>query len=145
MFEIVDSSRGKYLPARSFAGDAGLDLSYSSDTEWGKSIYLDPGDRWLFGTNLRLAAGAIDGGVGLICPRSGLAHKHGISIVNSPGVLDAGYRGEIKVNLINLDTETVLIEEGMRIAQLVCVPLMALGGFDSENVRGSGGHGSSGR
>lgn len=138
MFEVIDKDRFAVVPTKAHAGDAGWDLTYSDEETW-----LDPGERWLFGTNLRLAEGAIDAGVGLICPRSGLAHKKGVTVLNSPGVVDSSYRGEIKVNLVNLSNEPVDITQGDRIAQLVVVPV--LGWTNDGNERGDGGHGSSGR
>ena len=83
---------------------------------------LGPGERALVGTGLAVAIP--DGHAGFVQPRSGLAAKHGISIVNSPGLVDAGYRGELKVTLINTDlNESFLVEAGMRIAQLVILPV----------------------
>lgn len=143
-FEIVDEDRFARIPHKAHAGDAGWDLAWSPETDddfTGEILF--PGQRMLLGTNLRLAEGAIDGGVGLLCPRSGLAHKSGISIVNSPGVVDSSYRGEIKVNLINLGWEPFEVTPGDRIAQLVVVPVMGWTNVGDE--RGEGGHGSSGR
>jgi len=102
------------LPARAYPGDAGLDLSAAERVE------LAPGGRALVGTGLAVAIP--DGHAGFVQPRSGLAAKHGITIVNSPGLVDSGYRGELKVILLNTDrTETFVVEPGMRIAQLVVV------------------------
>jgi len=85
-------------------------------------VELGPGERALVGTGLAVAIP--DGHAGFVQPRSGLAAKHGISIVNSPGLVDAGYRGELKVTLINTDlNESFLVEAGMRIAQLVILPV----------------------
>lgn len=129
------------LPVRAHADDAGIDLSSAVDIE------LAPGHRALVGTGVAVAIPA--GYVGLVHPRSGLAARAGLSIVNAPGTVDAGYRGEIKVNLINLDpTEPVRIGRGDRIAQLLVqrvelwdvVEVQAL----DETARGDGGHGSTG-
>jgi dUTP pyrophosphatase len=104
------------LPSRAYAGDAGLDLVACERVE------LGPGERGLIPTGLAVAIP--DGYAGYVQPRSGLAAKHGISIVNTPGLVDAGYRGELKVNLLNTDRrETFVVEPGMRIAQLVVLPL----------------------
>ena len=129
------------LPKRAHRGDAGADL-YAAET-----ISIAPGERQLIGTGIALALPL--GTVGLIHPRSGLAAKHGISIVNTPGTVDADYRGEIKVCLINQDPrETFEVERGMRIAQLVIqrVELVDFVDVDelSETVRGDQGYGSTG-
>lgn len=105
---------GATLPVRAYAGDAGLDLAAAERME------LAPGARALVGTGLAVAIP--DGHAGLVQPRSGLAANHGITIVNSPGLVDSGYRGELKVILLNTDLEqTFVVEPGMRIAQLVIV------------------------
>ena len=134
------------LPNRAHAGDAGVDLFSALDVE------LAPGHRALVPTGIAVAVPA--GMVGLIHPRSGLAARVGLSIVNSPGTIDAGYRGEIKVSLINLDpAEPIVIRRGDRIAQLLLqrveLPeLIEVSSFDEaglgETTRGDGGHGSSG-
>lgn len=104
------------LPERAYAGDAGLDLAAC------ERIELAPGARAAVGTGLAVAIP--EGHAGFVQPRSGLAAKHGITIVNSPGLVDAGYRGELKVVLLNTDAqETFVVEPGMRIAQLVVVPI----------------------
>jgi dUTP pyrophosphatase len=104
------------LPVRAYAGDAGLDLSAAERVE------LAPGARALVGTGLAVAIP--EGHAGFVQPRSGLAAEHGITIVNSPGLVDSGYRGELKVILLNTDGErTFVVEPGMRIAQLVVVPV----------------------
>lgn len=129
------------MPARAHPGDAGVDLYSTIDLE------LPAGRRQLVGTGIAVALPM--GTVGLIHPRSGLAARAGLSIVNSPGTIDAGYRGEIKVCLINLDPEqAVSISRGDRIAQLV-VQRVELPDFVEvddldETSRGDGGHGSSG-
>ncbi len=131
------------LPLPSYAQplDAGADLCSAED------IDLAPGERALVGTGVSLA---IPGGwVGLVHPRSGLAHRAGLSIVNAPGTVDAGYRGEIKVNLINLDPrETVAIRRGDRIAQLL-IQRVAHAVFTQtdrlpDSARGAQGFGSTG-
>jgi len=104
------------LPSRAYAGDAGLDLAACERVE------LAPGERALVGTGLAVAIP--DGYAGFVQPRSGLATRHGISIVNTPGLVDSGYRGELRVALLNTDPrETFVVEPGMRIAQLVVVPV----------------------
>ena len=100
------------VPSRAYAGDAGIDLAACERVE------LGPGERALVSTGLAIAIP--DGYAGYVQPRSGLATKHGISIVNTPGLVDSGYRGELLVNLLNTDPrEPFVIEPGMRIAQLV--------------------------
>ena len=104
------------VPTRAYAGDAGLDLASCERVE------LAPGARALVGTGLAVAIP--DGYAGFVQPRSGLAAKHGISIVNTPGLVDSGYRGELRVALLNTDArETFVVEPGMRIAQLVVMPV----------------------
>jgi dUTP pyrophosphatase len=128
------------VPARAYSGDAGLDLSSCERVE------LAPGERALVPTGLAVAIP--DGYAGFVQPRSGLAAKHGISIVNTPGLVDSGYRGELHVALLNTDLrETFVVEPGMRIAQLVLLPVP---GFDLVEVdelppseRGERGFGSS--
>ncbi|WP_238419224.1 dUTP diphosphatase [Gordonia sp. 'Campus'] len=129
------------LPVRAHPGDAGVDLYSTIDLE------LPAGRRQLVGTGIAIALPF--GTVGLIHPRSGLAARAGLSIVNSPGTVDAGYRGEIKVCLINLDPEqTISIARGDRIAQLL-VQRVELPDFVEvdeldDTARGEGGYGSSG-
>jgi dUTP pyrophosphatase len=128
------------LPARAYEGDAGLDLASCEQVE------LGPGERALVGTGLAVAIP--DGYAGFVQPRSGLAAKHGITIVNAPGLVDAGYRGELKVVLLNTDTsETFVVEPGMRIAQLVVMPVPGLAPVEVEELpeseRGVRGFGSS--
>jgi dUTP pyrophosphatase len=103
-------------PAQAYPGDAGLDLSACERVE------LGPGERAVVGTGLAVAIP--DGHAGFVQPRSGLAADHGITILNSPGLIDAGYRGELRVVLHNTDLKTpFVVEPGMRIAQLVVLPL----------------------
>jgi dUTP pyrophosphatase len=131
------------LPVPSYAhdGDAGADLHAATD------VTLAPGERSLVPTGVALALP--DGYVGLVHPRSGLAARHGVTIVNAPGTVDAGYRGEVLVNLVNLDPrEAFTVRRGDRIAQLV-VQQVARAEFievDSleDTSRGDTGHGSSG-
>jgi dUTP pyrophosphatase len=129
------------LPARAYHGDAGLDLAACERVE------LGPGERAVVGTGLAVAVP--EGYAGFVQPRSGLADRHGITVVNAPGLIDSGYRGELKVILLNTDsTHPFVIEPGMRIAQLV---VLEVPGVDLEEVdelptteRGVRGHGSSG-
>jgi|SRR5690625_3546355 len=132
---------GLPLPVRAHETDAGVDLHAAHDCE------LAPGRRALVGTGV--AVELPTGFVGLVHPRSGLAARAGLSIVNAPGTIDAGYRGEIKVNLINLDPEdAVRINRGDRIAQLLVqrVELWQVVEVEELQVsdRGESGHGSSG-
>jgi dUTP pyrophosphatase len=104
------------LPAQAYVGDAGLDLAACERHE------LAPGERALVPTGLAVAIP--EGHAGFVVPRSGLAIRHGITIVNTPGLVDSGYRGELQVILQNTDrAETFVVEPGMRIAQLVVVPV----------------------
>jgi dUTP pyrophosphatase len=104
------------VPGRAYAGDAGLDLSSCEEVE------LAPGERAVVATGLAVAIP--EGFAGFVQPRSGLAARHGISIVNTPGLIDSGYRGELRVTLLNTDPrERFVVEPGMRIAQLVIVPV----------------------
>jgi dUTP pyrophosphatase len=128
------------VPTRAYAGDAGLDLTACERAE------LRPGARATVGTGLAVAIP--DGHAGFVQPRSGLAAKHGITIVNSPGLIDSGYRGELRVTLLNTDLhETFVVEPGMRIAQLVilALPELELVELDElpDSERGARGFGSS--
>ena len=134
----------KGLPLQKYAypGDAGLALLSARD------VTLEPGQRQLVPTGLAIALP--DGWAGFVQPRSGLATRQGLSIVNTPGLVDAQYRGELKVNLINLDpSETIHIHRGDRIAQLVVqrVPMVTLEEVEELDTteRGEHGFGSSGR
>ena len=129
------------VPGYAFPGDAGADLTAAEDVE------LAPFQRALVGTGVAVAIP--EGYAGFVHPRSGLAHRLGLSLVNAPGTIDAGFRGEIKVNVINLDpARTIVLQRGDRIAQLVVqsvvrarfVPVDELPGSE----RGEGGHGSTG-
>lgn len=139
--EIVRLDKGVPLPTYSQSGDAGMDL-YSTE-----NIRIYPSNRRLVGTGISLAIPL--GYAGFIHPRSGLAHKHGISVVNAPGTIDAGYRGEIKVNLVNLDlVDHFDIERGDRIAQIVFQPVIEVSLIEVDALpssqRGVNGHGSTG-
>ena len=130
-------------PTRAHAGDAGYDLRSV------ESLSLSPGERAVVGTGISVAIP--EGYAGLVLPRSGLAVKHGISLINAPGLIDSGYRGELRVPLINHDwEETFEVEIGMRIAQLVLVRAGAAEFVEVELLeagadgRGEGGFGSSG-
>jgi dUTP pyrophosphatase len=128
------------LPQRAYAGDAGLDLSACERVE------LAPGERALVGTGLAVAIP--EGHAGFVQPRSGLASRHGITIVNTPGLVDSGYRGELRVVLLNTDREhPFVVEPGMRIAQLVVVPVAAPDPIEVDELpateRGVRGFGSS--
>jgi dUTP pyrophosphatase len=128
------------VPTRSYAGDAGLDLAACERVE------LGPGERALVGTGLAIAIP--DGHAGFVQPRSGLAAKHGITIVNTPGLVDSGYRGELKVILLNTDArEPFVVEPGMRIAQLVVLPIPEVAPVEVDALpaseRGEKGFGSS--
>jgi dUTP pyrophosphatase len=129
------------LPSRAHDGDAGLDLTAC------ESVSIGAGERATVGTGL--AVEIPEGHAGLVTPRSGLALRHGLSIVNAPGVIDAGYRGEVRVILLNTDREQpYTVEPGMRIAQLLIVPALVVdvveAGDLTETVRGESGFGSSG-
>ena len=128
------------LPERAYAGDAGLDLAAC------ERIELAPGERGVVPTGLAVAVP--EGYAGFVQPRSGLAARRGIAVVNSPGLIDAGYRGEIKVVLLNTDRdETFVAEPGERIAQLVIVPIPEVELREvevlPESERGARGFGSS--
>jgi dUTP pyrophosphatase len=130
------------LPSRANPGDAGLDL-YAAE-----AAHIGPGERWSVGTGV--AVEIPDGHAGLVLPRSGIAREHGITLVNSPGLIDSGYRGEVRVLLLNTDpAETFRVEPGDRIAQLLLTPIALVDPVEapalSESARGSGGFGSSGR
>ena len=127
------------LPEQAYEGDAGLDLAACEDAA------LEPGERAVVPTGL--AVEIPDGYAGFVQPRSGLAARHGIGIVNSPGLIDSGYRGEIRVVLLNTGSEPFSVEAGMRIAQLVVVPVASVRLVEVEELesseRGTRGFGSS--
>ena len=128
------------LPEYAYEGDAGLDLRAAEDT------VLNPFGRQVVSCGIAIAIP--HGYAGFVLPRSGLAAKHGISIVNAPGLIDSNYRGEIKVILINLGTADFTINSGDRIAQMIVAPVtqasFTITDSLSETERGSGGFGSTG-
>ncbi len=118
------------LPERAYDGDAGLDLAACERVE------LQPGTRAVVGTGVAVAIP--EGHAGFVQPRSGLAARHGIAVVNSPGLVDSGYRGELKVVLLNTDRdEPFVVEPGMRIAQLVVVPVATPRPVEVDELPGS--------
>ncbi len=128
------------VPERAYAGDAGLDLAACERVE------LGPGQRTVVGTGLAVAIP--EGYAGFVQPRSGLAARHGLSVVNSPGLVDSGYRGELRVVLLNTDaSEAFVVEPGMRIAQLVVLPVPGIDLVEVDELpaseRGVRGFGSS--
>lgn len=132
---------GDVVPAIAHPGDAGADLSSS------EALNLAPGERATVATGLKIALPA--GYAAFVVPRSGLAAKHGITVVNSPGTVDAGYRGEIKVTLLNTDSSQAFeINVGDRIAQLIVMPVVTPRFIPvdmlPETHRGDGGFGSTG-
>jgi dUTP pyrophosphatase len=138
---IVRLDPGLPLPSYAHPGDAGADLRTTVD------VSLAPGERALVPTGIGIALP--DGYVALVHPRSGLAARHGVSIVNAPGTIDAGYRGEVKVLLVNLDPRVpVELRRGDRIAQLVVQRFERARFVEVEqlpaSVRGEGGYGSTG-
>ena len=133
---------GMPLPAYAHPGDAGADLCAAAD------VVLPPGGRATVGTGIAIAVP--DGYAAFVHPRSGLAARHGITLVNAPGTVDAGYRGEVKVVLLNTDpAEPFTVRRGDRIAQLVVQPVTRARFLDSDELpptpRGDGGFGSTGR
>lgn len=129
------------LPSHAYEGDAGLDLAAC------ERLQLGPGERGVVGTGVAVAVP--EGWAGLVLPRSGLAARHGLTIVNSPGLIDSGYRGEVKVILLNGDArEPFVVEPGMRIAQLILVEAASVRLVEVDELtgseRGTGGLGSSG-
>jgi len=139
---VIKLKEGAQLPSRAHEGDAGLDL-YACE-----SAHIGPGERWGVGTGVGVEIP--EGHAGLVLPRSGLARDHGIALVNAPGLIDSGYRGELRVLLLNTDpAETFRVEPGDRIAQLVLTPIITPEPVESsalsESMRGEGGFGSSGR
>ena len=132
---------GLPLPAYAKSGDAGLDLRAS------ESATLEPGERRLVPTGLAVAVP--EGHAGFVLPRSGLAMHKGVTVLNAPGLIDSGYRGELKVLLINHGAEAVSIDHGERIAQLVVQPVARARLVEEERLpdsaRGEGGFGSTGR
>jgi dUTP pyrophosphatase len=128
------------LPSQAYDGDAGLDLAAC------EAVVLGPGERATIGTGV--AVEIPEGYAGFVQPRSGLASRHGIGVVNSPGLIDSGYRGEIRVVLLNTDaTSSFAVEPGMRIAQLVIAPVATVHLVEvaelTASARGERGFGSS--
>ncbi|CAN5613858.1 hypothetical protein BH23ACT6_BH23ACT6_15090 [soil metagenome] len=139
LLHLLEADTG--LPSRAHPGDAGLDLHASTGHT------LQPGRRATVGTGVALALPA--GYAAYVLPRSGLAAKHGITVLNAPGTVDAGYRGEVKVTLLNTDPEvSFTISPGDRIAQMVVQPVHEVAFHQVDRLpgsaRGVGGHGSSG-
>ena len=128
------------IPNRALSGDAAVDLQCSED------VALEPGERAAVPTGIAIAVP--EGYAGLVLPRSGHAHRSGIGVVNGPGLIDPGYRGEVKVLLINHGRERVQFQSGDRIAQLLIVPAPAVEWVEvdelDETERGAGGFGSTG-
>lgn len=140
--QVLDHARDLNLPKYATELSAGVDLEAAID----QPITLKPGERTLVPTGLAMALPA--GYEAQIRPRSGLAYKHGISVLNSPGTIDADYRGEVKAIIANLGTEEFVIERGMRICQMVIarhaqVDWQVVDNLD-ETQRGAGGFGSTG-
>lgn len=140
--KVARLKEGAKLPSRAHEGDAGLDL-YACE-----GAHLGPGERWSVGTGI--AVEVPEGHAGLVLPRSGLAREHGIALVNAPGLIDSGYRGEVRALLLNTDpAEVFRVEPGDRIAQLVIAPVALAEPVEAEalgeSARGDGGFGSSGR
>ncbi len=138
---IVRLDEGLPVPAMAHAGDAGVDLFAATE------CVIAAGERALVATGLAIALPA--GYAGFVHPRSGLAVRHGLTVVNAPGTIDAGYRGEIKVGLVNLDpSEAVTVRRGDRIAQLIVQRVETIVFHEVESLPGSaradGGFGSTG-
>jgi dUTP pyrophosphatase len=130
------------VPERAYAGDAGLDLVACEAAEIG------PGERAVVGTGLAVAIP--EGHAGFVQPRSGLAAEHGVTVLNTPGLIDSGYRGEVRVILLNTDEAAqFVVEPGMRIAQLVVLPIASIQTAEVDELpgteRGVRGFGSSSR
>jgi dUTP pyrophosphatase len=139
--EVKRLDPGLPLPRYQHPGDAGLDLHSAED------VVLEPGRRAVIGTGIAVAIP--EGYVGLTAPRSGLAARSGLTEANSPGVVDSGYRGEIKLIVTNLDRDAPIeIKRGERVAQLIVVPVAALDVVERDELppsdRGEGGLGSTG-
>ncbi|MFN8545861.1 MAG: dUTP diphosphatase [Candidatus Binatia bacterium] len=144
---VVVRTRGRgeslELPAYQTAGAAGVDLRADVEAE----VVLGPRDRCLVPTGLAVAIPP--GFEGQVRPRSGLAHRHGVTVLNAPGTIDSDYRGEVQVLLVNLGSEPFTIRRGERIAQLVLAPVATIEWAESDALeatgRGSGGFGSTRR
>lgn len=140
--KILDHAVGLQLPSYATSGSAGMDLTAALE----EAFDLEPGHRTLISTGLSIALPY--GFEAQISPRSGLAVKHGVTVLNTPGTIDSDYRGEIKVLLVNLGSDTVTIERGMRIAQMVIAKHEHIEWSTVEELpetdRGTGGFGSTG-
>jgi dUTP pyrophosphatase len=139
---VIRLQEGARLPSRAHPGDAGLDLHAC------ERVTIGPGERASVGT--AIAIEVPPGHAGLVVPRSGLASRHGIALVNSPGLIDSGYRGEVRVLLLNTDlARSFELEPGDRIAQLVLTPVAEAEPVEAvalaSSARGGEGFGSSGR
>lgn len=137
---FLKSDPAAQLPSYAHPGDAGMDLRSVEDAQ------IAPGARRLVRTGLKMQLP--DGFEAQVRPRSGLALRHGVTVLNSPGTVDSGYRGELAVLLVNLGAEAFMVEKGMRIAQMVVAPVVRAdveeaGALDG-SVRSEGGFGSSG-
>lgn len=139
--EVRRLDEGLPVPAHQRPGDAGLDLHVAGD------VRLGPGERAVLGTGVAVAVPS--GYVGLVTPRSGLAARAGLSLVNTPGVVDSGYRGEVRLILVNLDPrDELVLRRGERVAQLLVVPVASVECVEVDELppseRGDGGFGSTG-
>lgn len=140
-FHVTRLRDDAVLPEGAYPGDAGLDLVAC------EAVELGPGERALVPTGIAVAIP--EGHAGFVVPRSGLALRHGISLVNTPGIIDSGYRGELRVIAINTDRHSsFVVKVGMRVAQLLVVPVATLSIVEqdelADTVRGTAGFGSSG-
>ena len=144
-FSFLDHGRGLALPSQQSAGAAGVDLLAALDSS--ETLTLVPGGRALVPCGFAMALPT--GYEAQVRPRSGLAAKHGVTVLNAPGTIDADYRGEIKVILINHGDQNFDIKRGDRIAQMVVAPVSAVGFVQKDSLddtqRGAGGFGSTGR
>ena len=139
-------AHGEGLPAPSYASNLAAGLDLAAAIEEGAALSLAPGERALVPTGMALELPA--GFEAQVRPRSGLAHRHGVTVLNAPGTIDPGYRGELRVILLNLGREPYLIRAGDRIAQMIVTryePVEWVEGGLAESQRGTGGFGSSGR
>ncbi|WP_269929131.1 dUTP diphosphatase [Kocuria massiliensis] len=139
---VKRESKIAFLPDRKHAADAGLDLHSAAGT-----TRIPSGERRLVPTGISVSIPR--GYVGMVVPRSGLAHKQGVTVFNAPGIVDSGYTGEVMVNLYNTGSDVVTLHFGDRIAQLVIVPIITPMPREVNELRaserGAGGHGSTGR
>jgi len=142
--ERIDGTEPAPLPAYETPGSAGMDIAAAGPD---LPVTIDPGARALISSGLKIALPA--GYEAQIRPRSGLAFKHGVTVLNTPGTIDSDYRGEIKVLLINLGSDPVVLHAGDRIAQMVIAPVVQAGWAETasldETLRGDGGFGSTGQ